>query len=93
MNHDFDQFIKIPRIPSSTVQTARQAINILKRVENIGDLEDAKQSALDAILNVGTSDAPSELKRLRLLYKEVYTEKELKEMIEDTFQLLGIDQS
>ncbi len=92
MDLDFEEFIEIPRIPSGTAKTARQALNIQKKAEEIGDLELAKQAALEAIINVDAGTEPSELKRLRLLYREVYTTEELKALVAQTFQILGVNQ-
>lgn len=88
----FENQIEIPRIPSTPAKTARQALNVLKRSQEIGDLQQAKNKALEAILNVSTTEGPSEIRRLRLLYKEVYTKEELKSFIDRTFDFYGIHQ-
>ena len=88
----FENFIEIPRIPSAPAKTARQALNIFRRSQQIGGLQQAKTAALEAILNVSTTENPSELGRLRLLYKEVYTIEELRSFIDRSFDFYGIQQ-
>lgn len=88
----FENKFEIPRIPSAPAKTARQALNIMKKSQEIGDLAQAKTAALEAILNVKASDEPSELQRLRLLYKAVYTKEELKSFVNQFYRFYGIQQ-
>ena len=49
-----------------------------------------KQQALDDILSADDSLNPSPTERLRALYKDAYTQQELKGLIDRTFQQFGI---
>jgi DNA-binding transcriptional regulator YbjK len=86
----FTNSIDIPPIPVGPEATARQAVLLSEKVATAGSRQHATTEAVTAIMNAGPGDPPSELKRLRLLYQHAYTEEELEQLVENTFQALGI---
>ena len=68
------------------VQNARE---FDRRVEQSG-IAALKQTALDDILSANNALNPSPTERLRSLYKDAYTQDELKGLITRTFQKFGV---
>lgn len=88
---EFDEFIKLRSIPASPQIRARQAALIQRRLTAAGSLDQIRAEALSAINNTAVGDAPSEEKRLRLLYRDVYTQDELEAFVNASLAELGFD--
>ena len=82
--------IVLKPLPTSSAIAARQASSLGARVAALG-LPGARDEALNALLAVSQADTPSERKRLRLLYRQVYSPAELSGLIERTFVKLGLE--
>ncbi|MEX2498308.1 MAG: hypothetical protein WD397_05470 [Wenzhouxiangellaceae bacterium] len=83
--------IELQPLPTSAAIAARQASSLGARANALG-LEGAKDEALDAMLAVSPTDPPSERKRLRLLYRQVYSSVELRDLIARSFSKLGLEE-
>lgn len=89
MSIEFQHTISLLPIPTDSRRAARQARVFEQRLVAVGDLDALKAEALDAIIQTSNSDDPGELKRMRLLFKDVYTEAELQEYISASFVAFG----
>ena len=87
---EFDEIFNVPPIPATKENTVRQVAFFLQRAEESGGIDAVKAGAIDTIYNTRPDDEPSELKRLRLLYQDVYSRAELEKMIDITFADLGL---
>lgn len=95
---NFTTHIDLQPLPVSTSSAARQALYMQAKVSRYmqakvsrADSVDAAVSqAVNAIYAASPTDAPSELKRLRLLYQKSYTREELEGLVRNTFKALGI---
>ncbi|MEL7107757.1 MAG: hypothetical protein AAGJ68_15135 [Pseudomonadota bacterium] len=75
--------------PVSWVTAAQNVRELDRRVAQNG-IDALKQQALDDILSADNSVNPTPTERLRALYKDAYTQQELKGLIDRTFQQFGI---
>ena len=80
MSIEYKQFIDIPHIELAYTQKLKQAIKFNKKIKNNTDYNQVKQKAVDDIVNTTIDSKPSEIRRLRLLYKEVYSKAELEKL-------------
>jgi hypothetical protein len=85
-------FADIPPIPVDPRIAARQALHIRQLIDTAGGVPQGVAEAVDAILNATADDEPSELTRLRLLYRHAYTRAELEQLTMNTFVELGLAQ-
>jgi hypothetical protein len=87
---EFDEFLTLKPIPTSPRRSARQAALIQRRLAMAGgDFDLIRSQALAAINRTSPEDEPAEEKRLRLLYKEAYTQEELAKFVESSLVELG----
>ncbi len=84
----FTERLNLMPIAAAARVAARQAAVIQKRLATV-DLNHLRAEALAAINNTGAADEPSEVKRLRLLYKAVYTQDELTQFVAASLAALG----
>jgi len=85
----FKERIDAPTIPSDPRQAARAAIEIAAKVHAAGSVAAAIDAAVQAIYAVVPDDPPSELKRLRLIYKDFYTDDELRGLVRTALSEYG----
>ena len=83
-------FADIPPIPVDARIAARQAVHMQELIDDAGGLSEAVDEAVDAIFAVSADDEPSELTRLRLLYRHAYSRAELERLTMNTFVELGL---
>ena len=85
---EFDESLTLMPIAASARVSARQAAIIQTRLaaSNLGQI---RAEALAAINTTTQADAPSEVKRLRLLYKAAYTQDELTRFVAASLSELG----
>lgn len=86
---EFDELLIIRPIPASAALQARQASLIQRRLTAAGSLDQVRAEALAAINITKQTDEPSEIKRLRLLYQQVYTQNELSAFVQNSLAELG----
>lgn len=86
----FPTAIDLQPIPVDARTAARQALLLQAKVDAAGGIDAAVTAAVDAIYATKPTDAPSELKRLRLLYQRAYDRAELEALVLNTFAALGI---
>ena len=86
----FDEIFDVPPIPASRENTLRQVAFFQQQAQENGGIDAVKTGAIATIYNTSADDEPSELKRLRLLYKDVYTRAELEKLVDTTFANLGL---
>jgi hypothetical protein len=84
----FSSKILLPPIPTRAAKAARQAAHLQSRIDAVG-IAQVKAEALAAINDVDAASQPSEIKRLRMLYKDVYAQSELKDFIAYSLAVLG----
>ena len=89
MSIQFDEALLLKPIPVSRQLMALQAALIQRRLSSVGSLDQIRAEALDAVYNTSHNDEPSEIKRLRLQYKEAYTRDELMLFIVSTLAEQG----
>ncbi len=82
--------IVLKPLPSSSAVSVGQATSLTARVNAVG-LQAAKDEALNAMLAVSPDDDASERQRLRLLYIQVYSVDELRDLIGRTFEKFGLE--
>lgn len=87
---NFTTHIDLQPLPVSTSSAARQALYMQAKVSRADSVDAAVSQAVNAIYAASPADAPSELKRLRLLYQKSYTREELEGLVRNTFKALGI---
>lgn len=87
---EFNDSFEIPPIPIDARKAAAQRAIIVERASILGDLDQVKTEAVNAILNAAVGDEPSEQKRFRLLYQKIYTHDELNRFVDITFARLGL---
>lgn len=83
--------ITLVPLPVSTLE-AMQTARALDRLIAQSGFSSLTEKALDEILTADTSINPSPTERLRSLYKDAYTQEELKGLIHRTFQQFGIQE-
>jgi len=79
----------IQPIPADSLRAARQARVFEKRLQALGSLDALKAQALDVINQASEEDEPAEITRMRLLFRQVYTQAELGEYVAASFATLG----
>jgi len=89
MTIQFDERLTLLPIPASSKMTARQAGLIQRRLNAVGDIDQIRAEALDAIYNTSQDDEPSEVRRLRLLYRDAYSRDELVQFVALSLLELG----
>lgn len=87
---EFGESLRIPPIPTDARRAALQARLFADRVRDLGGVDAAIERAVQAIYDADPADAPSEQKRLRLLYQKTYTRDELRALVETSFANLGL---
>ena len=85
----FRERIDPPAIPSDPRQAARAAVEIAAKVDAAGGVTAAIEAGVQAIYAVAPDDPPSELKRLRLIYKDFYTDDELRRLVRTALSEYG----
>lgn len=88
MTLKFNKTLLLPAIPASRSMTAKQTLIIQRRIKASG-FNKVAEEALAAINSTLPTDAPSEAKRLRLLYKAVYSQQELSLFVTNSLADLG----
>jgi len=83
-------FADVPPIPVDPTLAARQAVHIQGLIDAAGGVPQATTRAVDAIYAASPDGEPSELLRLRLLYRRAYTREELERLVSNTFADLGL---
>jgi hypothetical protein len=82
--------LDIPPIPVDGTSAARQAVVVAQRIADAGGVGPARTAGARAILDTVPADPPTELNRLRLLYRQAYTREELEGLVMSTFVDLGL---
>ena len=83
-------FADVPPIPADPTLAARQAVHVKGLIDAAGGVPQAVTKAVDAIYAATPGDEPSELTRLRLLYRRAYTRPELERLVRNSFVDLGL---
>jgi hypothetical protein len=83
-------FLDVPPIPVDATAAARQAVVIERLIADAGGIPAATTAAVDVIVTASPTDPPTELNRLRLLYRYAYTRQELERLVVNNFVDLGL---
>lgn len=86
---EFAEHLDLEPIPTAPGRAARQALILERRRVATGGIDQVHAEALAAIDATSADDEASELKRLRLLYREAYTRDELAGLVTAGFARLG----
>jgi hypothetical protein len=86
----FDTVLDVPPIPVDATAAARQAVVVAQRIADAGGVASATAAAVQVILDAVPVEPPTELNRLRLLYRQAYTREELEGLVMNTFVDLGL---
>jgi hypothetical protein len=86
----FLENLDIPPIPFDTARTAWQVAALSKRVAELGSVEALVAAESARILTPVADAEPSELGRLHALYREVYTPEEVRRLVENGLNRLGL---
>ncbi|MEM6448144.1 MAG: hypothetical protein AAGE59_27160 [Cyanobacteria bacterium P01_F01_bin.86] len=86
---EFDEILELAPIPKSRQRAVSQTLIIQRRLTTVGGITQVKAEALAAINNTALTDPPSEAKRLRILYKDIYTQHELTDFVSAGLSELG----
>lgn len=87
---DFEELLDIPPLPVWHAFRGAQAVWWAAQIEAAGGIEAPRTAAVDRILAASGMDEPSEVRRLRLLYRQAYTREELTGLVSNTVVALGV---
>ena len=87
---EFDTHLAIPPLPSDSRRAARTALRLSGKVAAEGGFDAAIEAAVDAIYAAGPGDPPTELHRLRMIYRDFHTRDELRDLARASLRQFGI---